>query len=88
MKLYLASNNRHKVSEMNALAIATGGAVEILSAREAGGMPAVVEDTGTFIGNARKKARALKEKLPPGSPEKRKHALPRFSFPKKNLPLS
>ena len=30
-------------------------------------MPAVVENTGTFIGNARKKARALKEKLPTGS---------------------
>lgn len=30
-------------------------------------MPAVVEDAGTFVGNARKKARALHAKLPPGS---------------------
>lgn len=30
-------------------------------------MPEVAEDTGTFIGNARKKARALRAKLPPGA---------------------
>ena len=65
MKLYLASGNAHKAQEMNALAAAGGLAVEIVSAKAVGGMPPVEEDTGTFIGNARKKALALKAKLPP-----------------------
>ncbi|HKB92161.1 MAG TPA: RdgB/HAM1 family non-canonical purine NTP pyrophosphatase [Opitutaceae bacterium] len=64
MKLYLASGNAHKVQEMNTLAAASGLPVEILSAKAVGGMPSVEEDTGTFIGNARKKALALKTKLP------------------------
>ena len=42
MKLYLASGNAHKVAEMNALARADGLAVEIISAKSAGGMPPVV----------------------------------------------
>jgi len=65
MKLYLASGNAHKAQEMNALAVASGLAVEIVSAKDVGGMPPVEEDTGTFTGNARKKALALKAKLPP-----------------------
>lgn len=65
MKLYLASGNAHKVQELQGLVDASGLAIEVLSARAAGGMPPVAEDTGTFEGNARKKARALKEKLPP-----------------------
>lgn len=65
MKLYLASGNAHKAAEMNALAQAGGLAVEIVSAKAAGGMPPVAEDTGTFAGNAVKKARALKAVLPP-----------------------
>lgn len=64
MKLYLASGNAHKVAEMNALARADHLDVEIVSAKAVGGMPAVVEDAGTFIGNARKKAAALKAVLP------------------------
>ena len=64
MKLYLASGNAHKVQEFQALADASGLEIEIVSARAVGGMPHVEEDTGTFVGNARKKARALKEKLP------------------------
>ena len=67
MKLYLASGNAHKAQEMNALAAASGLAVEIVSAKAAGGMPSVEEDTGTFVGNARKKALALKAKLPPAA---------------------
>ena len=63
MKLYLASGNAHKVSEMNALARADGLDVEIVSAKAVGGMPSVEEDTGTFVGNARKKALALKAVL-------------------------
>lgn len=65
MKLYLASGNAHKVQEFQALADASGLGLEIVSAKAVGGMPPVVEDTGTFIGNATKKARALKAMLPP-----------------------
>jgi XTP/dITP diphosphohydrolase len=63
----LASGNAHKVAEMAALAARDGLGVEIRSAKALGGMPPVVEDTGTFLGNARKKARALAEIAPPGS---------------------
>ena len=67
MKLYLASGNAHKAREFQALADASALPVEIISAVAIGGMPAVAEDTGTFVGNARKKARALKERLPAGA---------------------
>jgi len=72
MKLFLASANAHKVRELRELAAdATLGPpiadLEIDSAGALGGMPPVVEDTGTFEGNARKKARALAALLPPGS---------------------
>ncbi len=65
MKLYLASGNAHKAQEFQALADAGAlrGALEVVSARAAGGMPHVDEDTGTFAGNARKKALALRAKL-------------------------
>jgi len=64
MKLYLASGNAHKAQEFQALAEASRLNLEFLSARAVGGMPPVEEDTGTFVGNARKKAIALKAKLP------------------------
>ena len=68
MKLYLASGNAHKVGEFQALAAAADfPGIEILSARAAGGMPPVEEDTGTFIGNARKKAQALRRIVPAGA---------------------
>ncbi len=67
MKIYLASGNAHKVQEFQAIADAAraagGAVVEFVSARAVGGMPEVVEDTGTFVGNARKKAQALRAKL-------------------------
>lgn len=63
MKLHLASGNAHKVAEFQSLAAASGLNVEFISAKAVGGMPAVEEDTGTFVGNARKKACALHEKL-------------------------
>jgi XTP/dITP diphosphohydrolase len=66
MKIYLASGNAHKAREFQALADASALPVEIVSAVTVGGMPPVAEDTGTFAGNARKKARALKERLPAG----------------------
>lgn len=62
--LFLASGNRHKVDELQALARGSGLPLEIRSARDAGGMPPVEEDTGTFIGNASKKVRALHARLP------------------------
>ena len=64
MKLYLASGNAHKAAELQQLATAGGLDVEIVSARAVGGMPPVDEDAGTFVGNARKKALALREKIP------------------------
>jgi XTP/dITP diphosphohydrolase len=63
MRLLLASGNAHKAQEFQALAAATGSVVEIVAAAAVGGMPAVAEDTGTFTGNARKKAEALRAKL-------------------------
>lgn len=54
--LWLATGNAHKALEMQRLADASGLAVRI---GPADGMPAVVEDAGTFVGNARKKAAAL-----------------------------
>lgn len=65
MKLFLASGNAHKVAEFQALAAATRAPFEIMSARAVGGMPPVAEDTGTFVGNARKKALALRPLVPP-----------------------
>ncbi len=63
-RLFLASGNAHKTAELQALADAAKLPLEIVSARTVGGMPAVEEDTGTFVGNARKKACALRAKLP------------------------
>lgn len=65
VKIYLASGNTHKAAELQALADQSKLPIEIVSARAVGGMPQVNEDTGTFLGNARKKALALRGKLPP-----------------------
>lgn len=62
--LYLASGNRHKVGELQRLADEAALPLTIHSARELGGMPDVVEDTHTFVGNARKKAVALRAIAP------------------------
>ena len=68
MKLFLASGNAHKAAELTAFARSVTdpvvAAIEVVSARAVGGMPEVAEDTGTFVGNARKKALALRTKLP------------------------
>jgi XTP/dITP diphosphohydrolase len=64
MTFYLASGNAHKVGELRALALGSALPLEIRSAVEVGGMPAVAEDAGTFHGNARKKAAALRPLLP------------------------
>lgn len=65
--IYVASGNAHKVAELQALAERDGLAIVLRSAREVGGMPPVVEDAGTFEGNAAKKARALAARLPAGA---------------------
>ena len=67
IKLYLASGNAHKAREFQALADAGGLPVEVISAVTLGGMPPVVEDTGTFAGNAQKKLRGLMPRLPAGA---------------------
>ncbi len=67
MKVFLASGNAHKVAELRQLAIAGALPLTIFPATEVGGMPPVVEDTGTFAGNAAKKARALRPLLPAGA---------------------
>lgn len=65
--VFFASGNAHKVAELQALANRDGLALELRSAKELGGMPPVAEDAGTFAGNARKKAEALRRLAPPGS---------------------
>ena len=60
--IHLATGNAHKAREFQQLADASGSAVEFVPVTK---MPAVVEDAGTFVGNARKKAVALKATLPP-----------------------
>jgi len=62
--IHLASGNAHKAGEFQRLADASGLALRI---RPAARMPEVIEDTGTFIGNASKKALALQAVLPPDS---------------------
>ena len=57
MKLIIASNNAHKVSEIKAILGCFYD--EILSLREAGIDMDVVEDEDTFEGNALKKAREV-----------------------------
>ncbi|MBI3885094.1 MAG: non-canonical purine NTP pyrophosphatase [Opitutae bacterium] len=63
MSLHLASGNPHKVQELQTLSDTSGLSVEIVRAVA---MPKVDEDTGTFGGNARKKAVALQSVLPAG----------------------
>jgi XTP/dITP diphosphohydrolase len=59
-EIHLATGNAHKAHEMQRLADASGLAVRIVAAAR---MPEVDEDTGTFVGNARKKAAALRARL-------------------------
>jgi XTP/dITP diphosphohydrolase len=56
VNIYFASGNAHKAAELQSLADQSGVAVQIISAAALGGMPEV-------IGNARKKAQALRSKL-------------------------
>ncbi len=65
MILHLASGNAHKAQEMQRLADETPASARLgLRVVPAVRMPPVEEDTGTFVGNARKKAQALQATLP------------------------
>jgi len=64
MVIHLATGNAHKVQEFQRLADESGLAVAMIATAK---MPDVDEDTGTFPGNARKKAMALQALLPPDS---------------------
>lgn len=59
-EIHLATGNAHKAQEMQRLADASALAMRIVAAAR---MPEVAEDTGTFVGNARKKAAALRALL-------------------------
>ena len=59
--IHLATGNTHKVAEFQRLADESGLSVKIVPAAP---MPPVDEDTGTFVGNARKKVQALQALLP------------------------
>ncbi|MDP2137019.1 MAG: non-canonical purine NTP pyrophosphatase, partial [Candidatus Didemnitutus sp.] len=68
MIIHLASGNAHKVQEMQRLAAAHAATARLgVTVSPAAKMPDVVEDAGTFVGNARKKAMALQARLPAGS---------------------
>ncbi|MFW6354658.1 MAG: non-canonical purine NTP pyrophosphatase [Verrucomicrobiota bacterium] len=69
MIVYLASNNPHKATEFAQLLAGADPAIELRSARDLGGMPAVEETAEDFLGNARLKALALAERLPRDGPD-------------------
>lgn len=62
--IHLASTNAHKVAEFQRLADESQLALRVVPANP---MPEVIEDTGTFEGNARKKAVALQTLLGTGA---------------------
>ena len=65
MLIYLATGNAHKAEEFSRLLRAHNlHDIEIKTAVALGGMPHVPEDTGTFVGNARQKALALRKRAP------------------------
>ena len=59
-RIHLATGNAHKVQEFQRLAEAAALGLDFV---RPAAMPDVIEDTGTFAGNARKKAAALKTVL-------------------------
>jgi len=67
LRLLLATGNAHKAEEFARLFADAGVAAEVLDARAVGGMPRVEETAGTFAGNARLKAEALRRLAPAGT---------------------
>jgi len=66
-RLILATGNAHKAEEFARMFTLAGLPCEVASARSIGGMPNVEEIAGTFSGNARLKANALKLLAPKGT---------------------
>ena len=66
-RLLLATGNAHKAEEFARMFAEAGLPCEVASAREVGGMPVVPETAGTFAGNARLKAEALRRLAPAGA---------------------
>lgn len=64
MNLYLATGNNHKAEEFGRLFAQAGLPIQVHSAKALGGMPFVDEITGTFPGNCRLKAEALRRIAP------------------------
>jgi XTP/dITP diphosphohydrolase len=64
MDIYLATGNAHKAEEFGRMFAQARLAVKVRSAKDLGGMPYVEEITGTFNGNCRLKANALREITP------------------------
>jgi XTP/dITP diphosphohydrolase len=64
MDLYLATGNAHKAEEFGRMFAKAGLPFRVHSAAELGGMPYVEEITGTFTGNCRLKAEALRRIAP------------------------
>ena len=64
MKIYLASGNEHKLTELRSALEQAGLSCEVLSANEIGSMPEVDETGDTFEANALLKAEALREQGP------------------------
>lgn len=65
--IVIATGNAHKVEEFNRLVeVFSLPQIRFVSAKDVleNGMPHVVEDSGTFLGNARLKAQALKKCVP------------------------
>lgn len=66
-RLLLATGNAHKAEEFARMFAEAGLPCEVASARSVGGMPVVPETAGTFAGNARLKAEALRLLAPEGA---------------------
>ena len=66
MNLYLATGNPHKAAELHTFfaKLLDRGTYSVHTAAEIGGMPPVVEDAGSFVGNATLKAKALQAQVP------------------------
>lgn len=67
MKLYLATGNPHKLTEVRAILSGALTDIEVIGADSVGGMPEVDESAEDFRGNALIKARALRKQVPEGA---------------------
>lgn len=61
MNIYLATGNPNKARELGEMLRTRHEGIHLIPASEVGGMPEIEENADTFDGNARLKARALRE---------------------------